>query len=129
MAARLDHTIIPVHDKEASATFLAEILALGSPKPFGPSLLVEDGNGVTLAFIDAPPGDRYGTGRGHYAFLVTEEDFDGIFARVKERGIRFWADPAHQVEGVINNHNGGRGFLFDDPSGHNMEVLTRPHEA
>ena len=61
----------------------------------------------------------------HYAFLVTEEEFDDIFARVTDRGLTYWADPGHTRENVINNH--GRGFYFEDPSGHNLEVLTRPY--
>ena len=119
MAVQLNHTIVPAHDKFAAATFLAEILGLEPPTPFGPFLCVETANGVSLDYADhngaIPPT--------HYAFLVSEEEFDAIFARVTERGLRYWADPGHTRESVINNH--GRGFYFEDPSGHNMEVLTR----
>lgn len=126
MPIRLDHTIIPAGDKEASAAFLTEILGLESPKPFGPFVCVETANGVSLDFADQPPlHERRGSGHGHYAFLVTEDEFDAIFARIQAQGIRFWADPLHQQEGVINNN--GRGFYFEDPSGHNMEVLTRSY--
>ncbi len=120
MAVHLNHTIVPVRDKEASATFLAEILGLDAPEPVGPFVCVETANGVSLDY-----DDRWEAVPGHYAFLVTEEEFDAIFARVTARGLRFWADPAHQQEGVINGN--GRGFYFEDPSGHNMEVLTRPY--
>ena len=121
MAVQLNHTIVPAHDKLAAATFLAEILGLEPPTPFGPFLCVETANGVSLDYLhqDAPIASA------HYAFLVSEEDFDAIFARVTERGLRYWADPGHTREGVINNH--GRGFYFEDPSGHNMEVLTRAY--
>ena len=126
MPIQLDHTVIPVQDKRASATFLAEILGLEPPRPFGPFMCLETANGVSLDYADSPPvDDRWGSGRGHYAFLVTEGEFDAIFARVEERGIRYWADPLHQHEGVINNN--GRGFYFEDPSGHNMEILTRSY--
>ncbi len=120
MAVQLNHTIVPAHDKNASATFLAEILGLDPPKRFGPFLCVETANGVSLDY-----DDRRAVTRHHYAFLVTEEEFDAIFARVQARGLRYWADPGHQRENVINDH--GRGFYFEDPSGHNMEVLTRPY--
>ncbi len=120
MAVELNHTIIPVESKETSAAFLAELLGLGAPTPFGPFLCVETANGVSLDY-----DDRYGPVPGHYAFLVTEEEFDAIFARVTEQGITYWADPGHTQEKVINDN--GRGFYFEDPSGHNMEVLTRPY--
>lgn len=120
MAVDLNHTIVPARDKLASASFLAEILGLDPPKPFGPFLCLETANGVSLDY-----DDRAGPEHHHYAFLVTEEEFDAIFARVTARGVTYWADPGHQQEGRINQH--GRGFYFEDPSGHNMEVLTRPY--
>ncbi len=121
MAVQLNHTIIAARDKEVSARFLADILGLDEPTRFGPFMCVETANGVSLDYADrAAPFEH-----GHYAFLVTEDEFDTIFARVTERGLKYWADPGHTREGVINAH--GRGFYFEDPSGHNMEVLTRPY--
>jgi catechol 2,3-dioxygenase-like lactoylglutathione lyase family enzyme len=119
MGVQLNHTIVPVHDKQESAVFLTEILGLGPPKPVGPFMCVETANAVSLDY-----DDRRGPAPHHYAFLVTEEEFDAIFARITERGLPYWADPGHQQENRINDH--GRGFYFEDPSGHNMEVLTRP---
>jgi catechol 2,3-dioxygenase-like lactoylglutathione lyase family enzyme len=120
MAVELNHTIVSVRDKKEGATFITEILGLDPPQPFGPFMCVETANGVSLDY-----DDRWDPVRAHYAFLVSEDDFDGIFARVTERGITYWADPMHQQEGRLNDH--GRGFYFEDPSGHNMEVLTRPY--
>jgi len=120
MGVQLNHTIVPAHDKRAAAAFLAEILGLKPPKPFGPFVCIETSNGVSLDY-----DDRGDPSSHHYAFLVSEEEFDAIFTRVKERGLTYWADPGHQEENRIN-HN-GRGFYFEDPSGHNMEVLTRPY--
>jgi len=120
MAVQLNHTIVPVSDKEASATFLAEVLGLDPPKPFGPFLCLETANGVSLDYDDRGAPERH-----HYAFLVSEEEFDAIFDRVTSRGLTYWADPGHQRANQINGH--GRGFYFEDPSGHNMEVLTRAY--
>jgi catechol 2,3-dioxygenase-like lactoylglutathione lyase family enzyme len=120
MAVELNHTIVPSKDKRAAAEFLAGLLGLAPPTPFGPFLCVETANGVSLDY-----DDRATFQPNHYAFLISEDEFDSIFERVRERGIRFWADPGHSQEGVINGH--GRGFYFEDPSGHNMEVLTRPY--
>ncbi len=120
MGVQLNHTIVPAQDKQASAAFLAEILGLDPPKPFGPFVCVETDNGVSLDY-----DDRSGPEHHHYAFLVSEEEFDAIFDRVTERGLTYWADPGHQRKNQINAH--GRGFYFEDPSGHNMEVLTRAY--
>jgi catechol 2,3-dioxygenase-like lactoylglutathione lyase family enzyme len=120
MAVELNHTIIPSRDKKESAEFLAELFGLAPPTPFGPFLCLETANGVSLDYQD-----RTSFERNHYAFLISEEEFDSIFDRVQERGIRYWADPHHEHESVVNGN--GRGFYFEDPSGHNMEVLTRPY--
>lgn len=123
MAVQLNHTIVAARDKEASARFLAEILGLPDPIPFGPFMTVETANDVTLDFLDSA-GDIISQ---HYAFLVSEEEFDVIFGRIRERGLDYWADPAHRRPGEINRNDGGRGVYFDDPNGHNLEIITRPY--
>jgi hypothetical protein len=123
MSVDLNHTIVHARDKQVSAAFLAEIMDLGDPVPFGPFLGVETANGVTLDYLDAD-GDITSQ---HYAFLVSEEDFDLIFGRIKQAGLEFWADPAHRRSGEINTNDGGRGLYFDDPDGHNLEIITRPY--
>jgi hypothetical protein len=64
---------------------------------------------------------------GHYAFLVSEPEFDTIFNRIRERKLPYWADPFKNKPGEINRHDGGRGVYFDDPSGHKLEIITRPY--
>src|SRR2546430_16954460 len=123
MAVQLNHTIVAAHDKKASAEFLAEILGLPAPKAFGPFLGVETGNEVTLDYMDA--GDDFRT--QHYAFLVSEAEFDEIFGRIKAKGLDYWADPFHREQGRINTHDGGRGVYWEDPNGHNLEIITRPY--
>ena len=63
----------------------------------------------------------------HYAFLVSDEEFDAGFAKLKDRGQTYWADPARTKPGEINRHFGGRGVYFPDPNGHLLEVITRPY--
>ncbi len=123
MTIKLNHTIVYSRDKRASSEFLAGLFGLPDPVPFGPFLGVEVGNEVTLDFYD----DESGGTSQHYCFLVDEDEFDQIFGRIKGRGLAFWADPGHRVEGEINTHDGGRGVYFDDPSGHNLEIITRPY--
>lgn len=124
MAIQLNHTIVASRDKTAAAEFVASILGLKVGAPFGPFLPVETANGVTLDFMDA--GERP-VAPQHYAFLVSEEEFDAIFARIKEADIPYWADPAHHEAGEINHLDGGRGAYFDDPSGHKLEIITHPY--
>jgi catechol 2,3-dioxygenase-like lactoylglutathione lyase family enzyme len=123
MTIELNHTIVHVRDRRASADFLSELFGLPEPIGWGPFLTVELGNRVTLDFYD---GEGAGSPQ-HYAFLVSEDVFDRIFGRITERGIEYWADPGHRQAGEINTHDGGRGVYFDDPSGHILEVITQPY--
>lgn len=125
MAIELNHTIVAARDKRASAEFLADVLGLDEPKPFGPFMAVKVDNDVVLDYRD----EEEPIASSHYAFLVDDETFDEIFARVRERGLEYWADPHHTKPGEINHRYGGRGFYFEDPDGHNLEILTRPYEG
>lgn len=123
MTVQLNHTIVTAHDKRESATFLAEILGLEQPSSFGPFLVVQVGNDVSLDFAD----DHGPVHPQHYAFLVSESEFDDIFARIRGRGLTYWADPFRRREGEINTNDGGRGLYWKDPSGHLLEIITRPY--
>ncbi|MEU3270499.1 VOC family protein [Saccharomonospora sp. NPDC006951] len=123
MTIQLNHTIVPSRDKKTTATFVAEILGLGAPEPFGPFLVVKTENEVSLDFMDTA-GDIPSL---HYAFLVSEQEFDEIFGRSTEAGIGYWADPGHGKPGEINHGDGGRGVYFEGPDGQNLEILTRPY--
>ena len=124
MNIKLNHTIVHSKDKRAAADFFTGLFGVSRAKPFGPFLGVEVGNEVTLDFMDADGDDIQPQ---HYAFLVGEEEFDQIFGRIKERGLKYWADPGQTSEGEINRHDGGRGVYFEDPSGHLLEIITRPY--
>ena len=120
MTVELNHIIIPARDKTESARFLAGILGLSTEPPMGPFIPIRLDNGVTLDFADSEDFRSQ-----HCAFLVGDDAFDAAFARVREQAITFYADPHHSRPGELNSYNGGRGFYFSDPSGHNMELLTR----
>lgn len=123
MSIKLNHTIVHSRDKVASATFLTEILGLPAPIPFGHFLTVRTDNEITLDFLETD--HEFET--QHYAFLVSEKEFDEIFSRIEKHGVTFWADPFHRRANEINTNNGGRGTYFEDPNGHNLEILTRPY--
>jgi catechol 2,3-dioxygenase-like lactoylglutathione lyase family enzyme len=122
MAVELNHTIVHARDKQATARHFVEVLGLDEPKPFGPFLVLELSNGVSLDVLDdSEPVPQ------HYAFLVTEPEFDEIFGRIQERELRYWADPFHRRRGEINHNDGGRGVYWEDPNGHSLEIITRPY--
>jgi catechol 2,3-dioxygenase-like lactoylglutathione lyase family enzyme len=123
MAVQLNHTIVAAKDKHGSARFLSDVLGLAEPKPWGPFVGVETDNGVTLDFVDADDEIE----SIHLAFLVSEDEFDAIFDRILTLGLDHWADPFQRRPGEINTNDGGRGVYFPDPSGHLLEILTRPY--
>jgi len=123
MVVQLNHTIVRVRDKWQSAMFVAEILGLAEPKPFGPFLVVQVDNEVSLDFAD----DHGPVHPQHYAFLVSEAEFDQIFGRIRARGLAYWADPGRRRPSEININDGGRGVYWEDPSGHFLEIITRPY--
>lgn len=122
MSVLLDHIIVPAKDKKTSAEFLARILGIEAGAQTGPFIPVKTGNGVTIDFMDS---DDFRS--QHCAFLVPDEEFDAMFARIKESGARYYANPDGSGAGQINTRDGGRGVYFTDPSGHNMEILTVPY--
>ncbi len=123
VSVQLNHTIVWCHDNRTSAAFLSEVLGLPSAEPFGPFLVVELDNGVSLDFHEVE-----GTiASQHYAFLISEPEFDRIFDRLRDQALDYWADPGLHRSGEINRADGGRGVYFKDPDGHLLEVITRPY--
>jgi catechol 2,3-dioxygenase-like lactoylglutathione lyase family enzyme len=120
MTVELNHTIVPSRDQRAAAKDLADLLGLEVTKA-GHFDAVHLGNGVSLDFMDVDevPGSM------HLAFLVSEDTFDEVFGRLQDRGLPYWADPMRTRPQQFSTYFGGRGFYWDSPDGHNLEVLTR----
>ncbi len=123
MTVELNHTIVAARDKLTAAAFLTDLLGLPAPTP-------------VRAVPGGDPGQRGESGihrhlgrhhPQHYAFLVSESDFDVIFGRIRALDLPYWADPAHHEPSEINTRDGGRGVYFDDPNGHVLELITRPY--
>lgn len=124
MSVELNHTIIHSRDNRESAEFLAHVLGLDVGAEWGPFIPVDTSNGVTLDFATIPAESIV---MQHYAFLVSDEEFDAAFDRIREAGVTYFADPHGKRPGEINHDHGGRGVYFMDPAGHGMEIITRPY--
>jgi catechol 2,3-dioxygenase-like lactoylglutathione lyase family enzyme len=123
VAVQLNHHIVYASDPEASARFLTDVLGLAPPTRFDPFVVVQTANGVNLDFLPA----QGAVASNHYAFLVSEDEFDQILGRIRDRELDFFADPGAQQRGEINRHDGGRGVYWADPDGHWLEIITRPY--
>jgi len=121
MSAALDHTIVFVKDRQASAAFLSEILGAARPEIAGHFTAVHLDNGTTLDFMNSSNEIAV----QHYAFLIDDAQFDAAFEKIRARQ-PYWADPYRSKPGQIGEHNGGRAIYFEEPSGHFLEVRTRP---
>ena len=115
----LDHTIVPSRDKEAAARFFSHIFGLnynGTVSHFAP---VRVNGNLTLDFDEASDFEPH-----HYAFKVSEAEFDAIFGRIKADGVIYGSGPGAFEDMQINHRGGGRGLYFRDPDGHILEILT-----
>lgn len=115
----LDHTIVPAHDKHASATFFAKIFGVPYEGPVGHFAPVHVNGVLTLDFDNRTRFDSH-----HYAFKVSEEEFDAILDRIKNEGIAYGSGPRSLDDGKTNRRGGRRGVYFEDPNGHILELLT-----
>ncbi len=122
MALHLDHTIVPAHDHEESARFIAGILGLEYKGPWGHFAPVRVNDTLTLDFDNHSSFERH-----HYALLATEEEFDAILSRVMEQGVSYGSGPYSQEDGKINHLHQGRGFYFRDANGHSWEIITHTY--
>jgi catechol 2,3-dioxygenase-like lactoylglutathione lyase family enzyme len=122
MPARLDHLIVPSHDRVAAARRLAHRLdipwaAQGAAGPFSPVYVNDD---LTLDFDQwSGPLPRL-----HYAFRVQADEFDAILARIRAAGIPFRSLPHGTDDGRGSQACGGRLVYWGEPDGHVWEILT-----
>jgi catechol 2,3-dioxygenase-like lactoylglutathione lyase family enzyme len=115
---------VPAKNKQEAAQFFAEMFGLevGEKSPGSPPgrFAVVRVGGVNFDFSDWEKFEPR-----HYAFHVSDDDFDAVFGRVKAREITYAADPMYRRVGEFNSNDGGRGVYFRMPEGHNLELLTR----
>jgi len=121
--ATFNHTIIASRDREESARFFRDLLEVDEAPSWGVFTNIQLDDGVLIQFAE-PPVDIQ---MQHYAFLIDDELFDRAYRRLLDAGIEHWADPHMQRPGETNTEHGGRGVYFKDPSGHAIELITRPY--
>lgn len=119
MAIVLDHTIVPAKNKVASAEFFAEVFGLKVKPIQGHFAQVQVNDSLTFDFDDDPQPKKQ-----HYAFHISDAEFDAIFSRVKAKGLPYGSSPFNHTDGKFYTRRGGRGFYFEDPNGHLLEVMT-----
>jgi catechol 2,3-dioxygenase-like lactoylglutathione lyase family enzyme len=122
MTITLNHTIVPTREKEAAARFFADLFGLAFEGTDGHFAPVKINDTLTLLFDD----DVEAFESHHYAFHVSDAEFDAVLKRVKAAGLPFGSAPWSLADGKLNDWNGGRGFYFKDPDGHLLELMTVP---
>jgi catechol 2,3-dioxygenase-like lactoylglutathione lyase family enzyme len=120
MTIELDHTIVPARDKDAAARFFARIFGLAYDGPQSHFAPVRVNDRLTLDFDDAEQVFEH----HHYAFRVSDAEFDAIFARIRKEAVAYGNGPRSAENMQINQRRGGRGCCFHDPEGHLLEILT-----
>lgn len=121
MGITLNHTIVPARDKILSAKFFARIFGFAYEGESGHFAPVKVNETLTLDFDNRDEFEAH-----HYAFHVSEEEFDAILGRIQAEKIPHGSGPYSQEDMQINHWNGGRGVYFKDPNGHLYELLTQP---
>jgi catechol 2,3-dioxygenase-like lactoylglutathione lyase family enzyme len=122
MTITLNHTIVWARNKEGAARLFAEIFGLRFAGQGGHFAQVGVNDTLTMDFADAK-----GTVAGqHYAFHVSDSEFDAILQRVKDAGLAFGSGPQSLDDGKLNAWNRGRGFYYKDHDGHVIELMTMP---
>jgi catechol 2,3-dioxygenase-like lactoylglutathione lyase family enzyme len=121
MPIMLNHTIVPAREKEAAARLFARLFDLSYEGPGEHFAPVKVNDTLTFLFDDATDFASH-----HYAFHVSNAEFDAIFRRVQEAGLAFGSAPWSADDGTLNDWGGGRGVYFTTPDGHLLELMTVP---
>jgi catechol 2,3-dioxygenase-like lactoylglutathione lyase family enzyme len=120
MTATVDHIIVPAHDHVASAKLFAEIMGFSYEGTLQHFALVRVNETFVLHFMTVDNFQGY-----HIAFHVSDDDFEGILARIQAHGISYGNDPRELTNMRTDHPFGGKGFLFLDGNGHLFEVMTK----
>ena len=121
MSIELDHSIVSAKDKVAAARQLAELLGVPwSATALGPFSAVYVNDGLTLDFIDTDEDFPV----QHFCFRVNSEEFDAILGRIQAAGIPYRSSVRGPMDGQVSTQFGGKGIYWNEPEGHQWEMLT-----
>ena len=120
MSIMLDHTIVPARDKVASAKFFADLFGLEYKGPMGSFAPVRINQTLTMDFDDRWKNFEV----HHYAFHVSDAEFDAIFSRVKEAGLVYGSQPWSLTDMKVDEMGRGRKVYFRDLTNHLLEIRT-----
>ena len=121
MTIDLDHTIVPSRHKVQSARQLAELLGVPwAETALGPFSAVFVNDGLTLDFIDTDEDFPI----YHFCFRVDDAAFDAILARIEAAGIPYRSTVRGPMDRKVSTDFGGRGIYWNEPDGHQWEMLT-----
>jgi len=121
MTIQLDHFIVSTRDKFASAKQLAELLGVPwGEAAVGPFVAVYLNDGLTLDYYETDEAFPI----EHYCFRVDDASFDAILARIRAAGIAYRSNVRGAVDMQISTEFGGRGVYWNEPDGHQWEMLT-----
>jgi catechol 2,3-dioxygenase-like lactoylglutathione lyase family enzyme len=121
MPLTLNHTIVPSRDKEQSAQFFARIFGVKYSGPVGHFAQVRVNDELAFDYDNREQFESH-----HYAFVVSDDEFDTIFGRLNAESVVYGSGPNSSRDGAINHRRGGRGLYFADPDGHLLEIMTVP---
>ncbi|MFL6676483.1 MAG: VOC family protein [Massilia sp.] len=121
MTIQLDHFIVSSHHRVASAKLLAELLGVTwSETAFGVFSPVYINDGLTLDFIQTDADFAV----EHFCFRVSADEFDAILERIKAGGIAYRSRVRGPVDRQVDTQFGGKGVYWNEPDGHQWEMLT-----
>ncbi|HKX41351.1 MAG TPA: VOC family protein [Burkholderiaceae bacterium] len=121
MTIQLDHTIVPSRTKVASARRLAELLGVEwAETALGPFSAVYVNDGLTLDFIETDEDFPI----YHFCFRVDDAEFDAILGRLRAAKIPYRSTVRGPVDHQVDTQFGGRGLYWNEPDGHQWEMLT-----
>lgn len=121
MPVELDHLLVPSKNALASARQLAELLGVPwSEHGAGPFVPVYLNAGLTLDFDQwSAPVPLI-----HYAFRVGDDEFATILARLQAARIPYRSQVHGPVDYAVDTAHGGSIVYWNEPDGHQWELLT-----
>ena len=121
MPIELDHLIVHARDRATAARRLAQLLDVPwEPEVLGIFAAVYVNDGLTLDFVSSD--DPFPI--EHYCFRVDDARFDAILARLQAAGIDYRSGVRGPVDHAVSTAYGGRGVYWNEPEGHQWEMLT-----